>query len=295
MMANKPKVAFYGFTGCAGDQLAVIHCEDELLDIFGAVDVRSFLMASRETHDDEEIDVAFIEGSISTDHHLEMLTGIRKRAKIIVALGSCACFGGPQAARLGCDDWSERFGKVYGDVKHTVAKPFEAHPLDEYVKVDYYLPGCPIDKYQFFYAVTRLVQGMPIELTKFPVCAECKWNENECLLLKGELCLGPVTAGGCNSRCPNHNLPCIGCWGPTDEANVASEINLLKEKKFSEADILNKLRLFGGASMVRRFGDLLGIKTPQPEKKKPQEAHSAAEEAETKKPAKTVQAKQAKK
>lgn len=287
-MANKPKVAFYGFTGCAGDQLAIIHCEDELLDIFGAVDVRSFLMASRETHDDEKIDVAFVEGSISTDHHLEMIKDIRKRASILVALGSCACYGGPQAARLGYDDWPARFKKVYGEVKHTIAKPFEAHPLDEYVKVDYYLPGCPIDKYQFFYAVTRLVQGMPVELTKFPVCAECKWNENECLLLKGELCLGPVTAGGCNSRCPSHNLPCIGCWGPTDEANVASEIALLKEKNFSEAEIVNKLRLFGGAGMVRRFGDLLGIKIEK--KSRPKEADEHASE-EPKKPEKTSHSK----
>jgi len=260
----KPKVGFYGFTGCAGDLLTILHCEDELLDIFNAVDIRSFLMASSDVHDDEELDIAFVEGSITTDHQLESLKGIRKRSKVLVAIGSCACFGGPQAARLGCGDWEERFKKVYGEVKHTIARPRESYPLDEYVKVDYCIPGCPIDKHQFFFALTRLAKGMPVELTTFPVCAECKWNENECLLLKGELCLGPVTAGGCNSRCPNHGLPCIGCWGPTKEANVASEISLLKERNFSSEEIVNKLRLFGGAAMVRRFADLLGIKTEEP-------------------------------
>ncbi|MBN2380364.1 hypothetical protein JXM67_11250 [candidate division WOR-3 bacterium] len=259
-MVKKPKVGFYSFSGCEGDLLTIIHCEDELLDIFGAVDVRSFRMASSERHDDESLDVAFVEGSITTKQQSEKIKKIRERSSVIVAIGSCACYGGPQSARLGYDDWEERFKKVYAGARLTIVKPQESQPLDEYIKVDYYIPGCPMDKHQFFYALTRLAKGMPVELSRFPVCAECKWNENECLLLKGQLCLGPVTAGGCNSRCPNYGLPCIGCWGPTDEANVASEINLLKERNFREQEIVNKLRLFGGSSMVKRFGELLGIK-----------------------------------
>lgn len=265
-MANtqKPKVGFYSFSGCEGDLLTIIHCEDELLDIFGAVDVRSFRMASSDIHDEEPLDVAFVEGSVTTRHQVEKIKGIRERSGVIVALGSCACYGGPQSARLGYNDWKIRFEKVYTGARLTVVKPLESQPLDEYVKIDYYIPGCPMDKYQFFYALTRLAQGMGVELSKFPVCAECRWNENECLLLKGQLCLGPVTAGGCNSRCPNHNLPCIGCWGPTDEANVASEINLLKERNFSTQEIVNKLSLFGGSAMVKRFGELLGLKQTTP-------------------------------
>jgi len=265
-MNAKPKVGFYSFSGCEGDLLTIIHCEDELLDIFAAVDIRSFRMASSEKHDDEPLDVAFVEGSITTKQQVEKVKGIRERAGTVVALGSCACYGGPQSARLGYDDWAERYKKVYGSSRLTATKPIESKPVSEFIRVDYCIPGCPIDKYQFFYALTRLASGLPIELTRFPVCAECKWNENECLLLKGQLCLGPVTAGGCNSRCPNHNLPCNGCWGPADEANVASEINLLKEKNFSTDEIINKLRLFGGAGMVSRFGELLGIK---PKEKKP--------------------------
>jgi len=259
----KPRVGFYSLTGCEGDLLTIIHCEDELLDIFAALDVRSFRLASSEVHNDEPLDIAFVEGSVTTEHQVKLLEGIRERSGLVVALGSCAAFGGPQSARAGCGDWNERFAKVYGDVAPEVTAPFESQPLEDYIKVDYVIPGCPIDKHQFFYAVTRLAQGMAVELTRFPVCAECKWNENECLLLKGELCLGPVTAGGCNSRCPSHNLPCIGCWGPAEEANVASEIELLKEKNFSIEEVVNKLRLFGGAGMVRRFKELLDLGTPK--------------------------------
>lgn len=282
----KPKVGFYSFSGCEGDLLTIIHCEDELLDIFAAVDVRSFRLASSDVHNDEPLDIAFVEGSITTNHHAALIKGIRERSALVVALGACASFGGPQSARLGYDDWEKRFKKVYGDAKLTVARAFESQPIDEFIKVDCYIPGCPIDKHQFFFALTRLIKGMPVEFPSFPVCAECKWNENECLLLKGELCLGPVTAGGCNSRCPSYNLPCVGCWGPTEEANVASEINLLKERNFSETDIINKLRLFGGAAMVRRFADLLGIEPQGPLKKvrsKKEDKHKPIVTAEVKK------------
>ena len=42
----KPKVGIFGLTGCAGDQLVILNCEDELLDLVELIDIRSFLMAS---------------------------------------------------------------------------------------------------------------------------------------------------------------------------------------------------------------------------------------------------------
>ena len=63
--ADKPKIGIYGFTGCAGDQLLIIHTEDEILNLFGAVDIQSFVMASSNPIEGD-LDVAFIEGSVST-------------------------------------------------------------------------------------------------------------------------------------------------------------------------------------------------------------------------------------
>ncbi|GAJ21487.1 unnamed protein product, partial [marine sediment metagenome] len=76
---------------------------------------------------------------------------------------------------------------------------------------------------------------------------ECKINENTCLLVeKGELCLGPITVAGCNARCPNSGIPCSGCRGPVEEANIASEVEILKERGFTLPDIYNQLRTFAG-------------------------------------------------
>jgi sulfhydrogenase subunit delta len=73
---TKPKVGIYGFTGCAGDQLLLIHTEDELLNLFGAVNMQSFVMASSNPIE-EQLDVAFVEGSISTEEEKEHLLSIR--------------------------------------------------------------------------------------------------------------------------------------------------------------------------------------------------------------------------
>ena len=45
---SKPTVGIFGLTGCAGDQLVILNCEDRLMDIVALLDVRDFLMASSE-------------------------------------------------------------------------------------------------------------------------------------------------------------------------------------------------------------------------------------------------------
>ena len=57
---TKPKVGFFGVTGCAGDLLNVLNCEDELLDLVDLVDIRDFLMASSARDHETMLDVAFI-------------------------------------------------------------------------------------------------------------------------------------------------------------------------------------------------------------------------------------------
>jgi coenzyme F420-reducing hydrogenase gamma subunit len=39
---NKPRVAFFDFASCEGDQLQIINLEEDLLKVVGAVDVVSF-------------------------------------------------------------------------------------------------------------------------------------------------------------------------------------------------------------------------------------------------------------
>ncbi len=255
MTRQSPKVGIYGFTGCAGDQLMILNCEDQLVDLFGATEIRSFLMAKSDNHEGE-LDVAFVEGSISTDHQEKKLKDIRARSKVLIAIGTCACHGGPQAMMLGDGKWEERYKRVYGNAKITIAKANEAKPLDAVVKVDMYISGCPIDKTEFLTSVSKLVAGKHPYLYTFPVCNECKWKENPCLLYEGKFCGGPLTKAGCGAVCPSLGLPCVGCWGPTDDLNLTAEYQLLKEKGYDPDEIMKKLRKFGGAKVAELVKDI---------------------------------------
>jgi len=248
----------------------ILNCEDQLVDLFQATEVRSFVMAKSD-NDEGELDVAFVEGSISTEEQLEHLKDIRARANLLVAIGTCACWGGPQAMMLGKGGFEERYRKVYGNAKITVSKAFEAQPVDAFVKVDLKIPGCPIDKQEFLKAVSKVVGGRHPHLIKSPVCLECKWNENLCILKDGKFCAGPLTKAGCGAICPSHNLPCVGCWGPTDDLNVSSEYNLLKEKGYHPDDIVRKMRKFGGVGVAALVKELENAPQDMPDAKEGRE------------------------
>ncbi|NHJ14745.1 MAG: hypothetical protein EAX95_13780 [Candidatus Thorarchaeota archaeon] len=251
---SKPRIGIYGFTGCAGDQLLIIHTEDQILNLFDAADIRSFVMASSNPTE-EELDVAFVEGSISTEEEKEHIQEIRKRAKIVVAIGNCAVAGGPQAMFANDGGFAERIRKVYGNVKF-ITNPIEATPVDEVITVDYYLPGCPISQPQTMALIGKLIHGVDPDDIVHPVCHECKLNENRCLLLDKKFCLGPLTKVGCGSVCPNHGLPCVGCWGPNVDGNFKEHFKLLKSFGFTFDDIKRRIRNFGGHKILKFLEDI---------------------------------------
>lgn len=251
---EKPRIGIYGLTGCAGDQLLIIHTEDEILNLFEAANIQSFVMASSNPIEDV-MDVAFVEGSVSTKEEEEHLHEIRKRAKILVAIGNCAVNGGPQAMCTDDGGYEKRLKSVYGDGVKFVSEPREAKPLDAFVSVDYYLPGCPISQPQTFALISRLLHGAIPESYPHPVCHECKLNENRCLLLDEKFCIGPLTLGGCGSACPNHGLPCVGCWGPNEDGNFGQHLKLLQSFGLSKEEIMRRIRGFGGSKIIKFIED----------------------------------------
>ncbi|MBI5409857.1 MAG: NADH:ubiquinone oxidoreductase [Nitrospirae bacterium] len=248
MPLYRPKVGFFEFSSCEGCQLQIVNNESTLLDFLSLVEVVSFREAMTEKSDDYEI--AFIEGSITRDDEVKRLKRIRKNAKILVALGSCACFGGVNQLknRFKNLNWVKK--EVYG--RHPVdTEPVRA--VEDVVKVDLKIYGCPVKKEEVEKSVLHIALGKSIEIPKYPVCMECKANENICLFDLGELCLGPVTRAGCNSWCPNSRAGCWGCRGPADDANVEYMKKIMKEKGFSEEAILERLECFGGfADFLKR-------------------------------------------
>ena len=240
---SKPTVGIFGLTGCAGDQLVILNCEDRLLDIVALIDVRDFLMASSENDTACPLDVALVEGAVVSNRDAERLQAIRQRSKTLVALGTCAVWGGVAAMDRGADR-RKLLEEVYGETGLSYDS-VPAQALHEVVKVDLNITGCPIEKDHFLAAIANLLNGDAPVYPEYPVCTECRMLENNCLLIeRGELCCGPLTAAGCQARCPALRIPCVGCRGPVADANPSSFLAAFEEKGIGREAIAARLRTF---------------------------------------------------
>jgi len=176
----KPRVAFFDFSSCEGCQLQILNNEETLLDFLSLVEVVNFREAMSEKSDDYEI--AFIEGCITTDSEVKRLKKIRKNARVLIAMGSCACFGGVNQLKNRFKNLNLVNKEVYG--RHRIDSGV-VRSVEEVVKVDLKIYGCPIKKEEVEKIVLHLAIGKSIVFPKYPVCMECKRNENICLLLSG--------------------------------------------------------------------------------------------------------------
>jgi sulfhydrogenase subunit delta len=244
---SKPTVGIFGLTGCAGDQLAIINCEDELLELVNLLDIRDFVMAASEGDPKCGLDIALVEGAVLSKHDEEYLKKIRARANTLVALGTCAVWGGV-AAMDGTRSRAGMLNEVYGPAGAQYDS-MPARALREVVKVDLNIPGCPIEKEQFLSAVANLLNGDAPLLPEYAVCTECKMRENNCLLVEnGRVCCGPLTVAGCGARCPGLGIECKGCRGPASDANFPSAMEMFAAKGITQDEITAKLRTFAPAA-----------------------------------------------
>ena len=247
----RPKVAFFELTSCEGCQLQLLNNESTLLDFLSLVEVVNFREAM--TGGSTDYDIAFVEGSVTRADEEKKLKGIREKAKVLVAFGSCACFGGINKLKNAFDPAWVRH-ETYGE---TPIETAEVRALDEVVTVDMKIFGCPVRKEEVEMIVTNIAIGKAVVLPRYPVCMECKANENSCLFDLGEPCLGPVTRAGCDSWCPNGGAGCRGCRGPAEDANVEQLEKIMKERGFPLDTILDRLDCFGGFSS---YADVLRAK-----------------------------------
>jgi sulfhydrogenase subunit delta len=239
---NKPAAAFFDFSSCEGCQLQIINNESSLLDFLSLVKVVNFREAMTEASD--AYDIAFVEGCITRADEIERLKAIRRNAKVLVAFGSCACFGGVNQLKNRFRDPAWVKNQVYG--AHPIATNDTAQPIESFVPVDLKIYGCPVKKEEVERIVTSAAVGRSFAYPKYPVCMECKAHGNNCLFDLGEPCLGPITRAGCDAWCPTNRSGCWGCRGPADDANVAQMRQIMAERGFSMETMLDRLECFGG-------------------------------------------------
>jgi coenzyme F420-reducing hydrogenase gamma subunit len=240
---TKPKVGIFGLTGCAGDQLQILNCEDRLLELASDLDIVDWVMVRSENDRGCALDFAFVEGVVATERDLECLRQLRERSKNLVAIGTCAVWGGLPAMRnnLPGDVIS---GETDAALDGTAAVD-EARPATDFVDFEFRLPGCPIERHEFLALVRAILAGTTPELPALPVCWECKTRELACrVIVHGEVCCGAMTRGGCGARCPGHGVACAGCRGPVEEPHYDANVAMFADRGLSWQDIAARMRVF---------------------------------------------------
>ncbi len=213
----KPRIAVHKFGSCDGCQLAFLDLGEDLIRLAELVDIVHFAEAGP-VAPEAEVDVAFVEGSISSPAEAERIRGVRERSRYLVPIGACANSGGIQALRNLHDSW-RWLAEVYPSPDY-LEELTDSTGIAEHVKVDFELWGCPVSGRQVLAAVRALLWGVAPVAEPDKVCMECKRAGHVCVLVsRGQPCLGPVTRTGCGALCPAFGRDCYGCYGPAESAS----------------------------------------------------------------------------
>ncbi len=223
--ASRLRVAVHKFTSCDGCQLAFLNLGEQLLELAERVDLVHFAEAGP-VAPDAAVDIAFVEGSISTPEEVERIGRIRRASRYLITLGACATAGGIQALRNFAD--GDAWLRSLYARPETIRSLTTVTPIARHVKVDWELWGCPVSGRQVLAAITSLLAGVTPRAEEDKLCLACKRGQAVCVMVaRGEPCMGPVTRTGCGALCPRFGRACYGCYGPAENVNTRSHSRCL--------------------------------------------------------------------
>lgn len=218
-MMQKPRVSVHKFSSCDGCQLALLNAGDALFQLTELVEFVHFAEAGFIDPEARNIDIAFIEGSVSTPDELTRIQAIRAHATYLITIGACATAGGVQALRNAANH-AAWLRSIYPSPAF-VASLKTSSAIAKHVKVDLEIWGCPVNTQQVIDVIRSLLYGTNPKISRDAVCHECKRQGHVCVVVtKKEPCMGPVTRTGCGALCPSVGRGCYACYGPSENPNT---------------------------------------------------------------------------
>ena len=162
----KVRLATTSLAGCFGCHMSFLDIDEHLFELVGIAEFdRSPLTDIKHCG---PCDIALIEGGVCNSENIHVLRELRANAKILVAVGACAINGGLPAMRNHLDI-GDILRKVYADperegsfVPNDPELPLpldKVYPINEVVRVDYFLPGCPPSGEAIWKYLTDLILG----------------------------------------------------------------------------------------------------------------------------------------
>lgn len=154
----KLRIGWFTFTCCEDStimftELLNLHYREWLEKIEF---VHARVLRKDDTKELQPMDVAFVEGAISSDSQEAKLKAIREKAKTLVAIGSCAVTGSPSAQR---NFFNESQKKEIQEILDKFKYKEKVLKLADIVKVDASVPGCPMNEQLFLEIMARFLHA----------------------------------------------------------------------------------------------------------------------------------------
>ena len=247
-------MALVSLSTCSGCSAVLLDEQDKLAELLQRARI-CYCPLLMDQGEIGETELAVVDGAVRVKEDEEKLKETRLKSRYLVAWGTCATLGGiPAMANQ--FELEELIEESYGHTEDVFAHYLSgvrgvgrtayrdegptllrrAGKLDDFVRVDYYLPGCP-PQVSLLSCLVKELKGEPQHLEhRQIVCQECsrkplkssverfwvfprpEWGSSHCFSSRGALCLGFLTRGGCGAPCPRGGLPCWGCRGPSGMA-----------------------------------------------------------------------------
>ncbi|MBA7693036.1 NAD-reducing hydrogenase HoxS subunit delta [subsurface metagenome] len=174
----KVKVATAWLDCCSGCHMSFLDLDEALIGLADVIEITASPIT--DIKEFSPVDVGIIEGAVGNAHDEEVARNLRANCKILMVWGDCACFGGIVSMRnlFSTEEILHRYYSTESTAKDSnipssedLPPLTEVRPVNQVVKVDCYVPGCPPSSKAIHYALAELLEGripiLPSEMMRF--------------------------------------------------------------------------------------------------------------------------------
>lgn len=154
--AKKLAVGWFSFTCSEDSTILLTELLNTYLDHWKHLIDFKHLKALKTKNSLEGLDVAFIEGAISSDLQAREVKRIREHANYVVAIGACACTGSPSASRNSLTP--EHVTEKIKDYMSRFDYSDKVKKLEDVIKVDDKVDGCPMNVDRFMEVLFKYLE-----------------------------------------------------------------------------------------------------------------------------------------
>ncbi len=163
---SKIRLATVWLDGCAGCHMSLLDIDEGIAAVAAKADIVYGPLVDAQEFP-ENVDVALVEGAVSSQEDLKKLKLVRKRSRFLVALGDCAVTSNVPSMR-NTIPVKQILERIY--IQGATTQPGipndgvpallkQAIPLHDVVKVDLHVPGCPPPAAAILAVISDLLAG----------------------------------------------------------------------------------------------------------------------------------------